>query len=800
MKKKNITLYLWILLSITALLRLFVIGQIGLGDDEAHYFAYSQNLQASYFDHPPAIGYIIRFFTLIFGINEFAVRLPAVLLFFFTSLFIFLLAKDLFNEEVAFWSVALINIMPVFSFLGAVLTVPDAPLAFFWVLYIYFFWKAINPVPKLVSDEDGKYHFSKIWVKKERIWPWYAMGIVLGFGLLSKYNMILLVPSMFLFLFVSKYKKAYLKNIHLYISLVIAFIVFLPVILWNLQNNFASFGYQLKHGFGKESPSFSFALLGKCLGAQAGYVSPFLFLFFWFVIFWLACQYLKQRILVFKATENGGKGFMSYCMRLFSKMHIPVDIEYSERFLFIFCFSFPTLFIFNAIASFNEILPHWPATGYLILSIGVTYFIIRTWTPEGRILFKSLVVASCALALFLTVLVPMQAMYKVLSPEMFMPQNEANKIEDGIKKAEKVDVTNELYGWDTVGKIIRLSLDVIARECNDRSNLSLNDKIASLLSVARNDKMESHDTSIPGYTCPDRIGASGVAFIFTFRHYLASQLSFYVPGNPKIYCLSERIDAYDFWQRELSALDGKDAIFVSNSRFYLDPTKFYPFESWEKLEPVEVFRKGRKIRIFYLWRGRNFNLKKLDANYTSDILAPKVTWKQGLKELDHAVFWVINRDMRSRFLDYIMRFFSFIGNGIPLGILVGLVLWFGKRENFLKEFLIAIGVLLIGGAIVHVLKDYFARVRPLTLWGDSVHVLGEKLYRCAFPSGHSQASFSAATFLTTRFKRFWWVFYLCALLVAISRIYLGAHFPLDVIAGSLVGITSAGLLLYIIDK
>jgi undecaprenyl-diphosphatase len=93
----------------------------------------------------------------------------------------------------------------------------------------------------------------------------------------------------------------------------------------------------------------------------------------------------------------------------------------------------------------------------------------------------------------------------------------------------------------------------------------------------------------------------------------------------------------------------------------------------------------------------------------------------------------------------------------------------------------------LGSLVVHLLKDCFARVRPLTVFGDSVHVLGERLYRCSFPSGHTQASFGAAAFLSCRLPKQGWLFFLIAAGVGISRIYVGAHFPLDVAAGAAIG-------------
>ena len=242
----NYPVLMWLLISVTTILRLLVIGQIGLGDDEAHYWAYAQNPALSYFDHPPLVGYIIKYSTMLFGANEFAVRLSAVLLFFLTCVIIYKLAKKMFGEKIAFWSVFVLNATPVFSFLGSVLIIPDAPLAFFWVLFIYIFWSII---------ESGK----KI--------HWYLLGVVLGFAMLSKYNAFLLPISSAIFLIFSKEHRFWFKQKEPYLAILIASIMTLPVVIWNAQNGWATFGFQLAHGFGNTASKFSLALLGKFLGA-----------------------------------------------------------------------------------------------------------------------------------------------------------------------------------------------------------------------------------------------------------------------------------------------------------------------------------------------------------------------------------------------------------------------------------------------------------------------------------------------------------------------------------------------------
>ena len=686
----------FILTAVTSLLRLLVVGRIGLGDDEAHYFAYSRFLDLSFYDHPPAIGYIIKISTLVFGNNEFAVRLPAVVFFIGISFLVFQLARKMFDERVAFWSVALLNVTPVFSFLGAVLTVPDAPLAFFWMAFIYLFWRTVQGSNASL---------------------WYALGALLGVGLLSKYNAILLVPSAALFLLFSPRHRRWLFEKEPYFALGIAFLLFVPVIMWNLENGWASFGFQLRHGFGGSAPVFSALLLGRSLGAQAGYISPLLFILHALVLALLGIRAFAGR---------------------------------DEKALFLFSFSFPTLFLFNAVASFNEILPHWPATGYLTLTIAVAKYSVDSW-QKGRWFFKGFSVAAWALAIFLSLLIPVQALFKVVPVGKFLPAEERAKIEDGITKEEKADITNEIYGWPVAGK-----------------------KIAEYIAGAPEPK----------------------PFIFTHRHYIASQLTFYVPGHPRIYCLSERVDAYDFWQRNISELDGRDALFVTDNRFFTDPMAIYPFKDWKKTETLDIYRNGKKVRVFFLTPASKFDFAALDNSYRANLAGEKVSLEEGLRKFDRNVFMFINRDRHLPALDFIMEVITFIGYGVPLIIIGAIILWFMRRKYFWKELMWFVIILAAGGILVQLIKHLVGRARPPTIFGNTVHLLGQKLYFASFPSGHAQASFSAATYLASCNKRYAWAFFLSAAAIGFSRIYVGVHFPIDVAAGAIIGIAFTLLMLH----
>jgi len=307
----------WLLFG-TTVFRLIYINIPNLAPQEAYYWNYSRHLALSYFDHPPMLSYLIYLFTHLGKQTEFFVRINCVLISFGLAYLTYLIGKLLFNSKVGFYSALLLNCILIFS-LGAIIATSDTPMIFFWVLSFYFF-------SKLILTQKEKF--------------WYFWGISTGWALLSKYTSVFIIISVFLFLIFSKENRKWLFRKEPYLALLLAILVFSPVIIWNAQNHWASFLFQSSRR-AKELTSFSAWHFFGYLGSQLGVVSPLVYLG-----------------LIYAMVKSGIIGFK----------------EKSQKFLLCFFWSFPIIFFFTLVATKYWVKINWVTAGYFPASICLVYF------------------------------------------------------------------------------------------------------------------------------------------------------------------------------------------------------------------------------------------------------------------------------------------------------------------------------------------------------------------------------------------------------------------------------------------
>lgn len=151
----------------------------------------------------------------------------------------------------------------------------------------------------------------------------------------------------------------------------------------------------------------------------------------------------------------------------------------------------------------------------------------------------------------------------------------------------------------------------------------------------------------------------------------------------------------------------------------------------------------------------------------------------------------------------VMRIISNLGNGITLTVIsLGLYIYgMTRKESLSREAgLSGFYAVLMGSGAVHLMKAAFERTRPSHASESILHFLhNPSLFDLtgrynSFPSGHTTVSFAVAYVLARRFPRFAPAFYILASLVALSRVYLGSHYPSDIGGGVILGLAVGYLL------
>ena len=259
--------------------RILLLPFMGLMPQDAYYYLYGQNLSLSYFDHPGMIGYILRFFTNIFGSSIFVVKFADFFITSLTILSFYRLASYFLSKEKlqkAFILLASTIFISILSFNST----PDVPLLLFWTLSLICLYKAIF---------------------EEKKWFFIAGGIAMGLAFNSKYTAILLQFGLLGFLVFSNKYRGLLLSPWLWCSIIISVGVTFPVWYWNYQNDFASFVFQSSE---RTSSISEFKISPKnffgAIGHQMLLLLPVLFLIF--VTF--TYKYVKRILFKFKLPSS----------------------------------------------------------------------------------------------------------------------------------------------------------------------------------------------------------------------------------------------------------------------------------------------------------------------------------------------------------------------------------------------------------------------------------------------------------------------------------------------------------------
>lgn len=172
---------------------------------------------------------------------------------------------------------------------------------------------------------------------------------------------------------------------------------------------------------------------------------------------------------------------------------------------------------------------------------------------------------------------------------------------------------------------------------------------------------------------------------------------------------------------------------------------------------------------------------------------------QPFQAVDTRLFLTINHLPHPPLMNNLMYGLTTIMNG-GFGWVAGLIIAAALDKDNHRQTLYKVVPPLWFATITveYPIKFYFRRRRPFIDIVQAIAV-GKKPGTFSFPSGHSAAAFAGAWLLRRHYPDLWPLWYAIASLVGFSRIYLGAHYPGDVVVGALSGTTLAELTRWIID-
>lgn len=205
-------------------LRLIYASEIELRTDEAYYWTWSKENVLCYLDHPPGIAWFIWFGTKVFGDTNLGVRFAGVLAMLVTQLLLADMVRRITHDARA---VLLAVLMPEAALYYGLLMAKVSPDVAMIPFSVAMLWALV----RLRESGDARW--------------WLAAGLFAGLAMLSKFTALMLVPAVAAFVLVPDWRRRWLTSPWPWLAGLIAVVIFLPVLIWNFEHDWASFRFQL---------------------------------------------------------------------------------------------------------------------------------------------------------------------------------------------------------------------------------------------------------------------------------------------------------------------------------------------------------------------------------------------------------------------------------------------------------------------------------------------------------------------------------------------------------------------------
>lgn len=392
MQHINYKKHLFTFLIITAAIKIIFSGLIELGNDEVYYYTYALQPDYSHFDHPPMVGIFIQLTSLnLLWLSEISLRLGAILGCAISSIFIFNIGKIISNEKTGWLAAVIYNVCVYTGFISGFFILPDSAQMPFYTASLYFMCKII------FKEEDKNFGW------------WLLLGLCIGLATLSKIHGLYLWAGFGLFILLKRISL--LKNWRLYVAVLITLICLVPIVYWNVENNFITYKFHSARVTHHQIlwDSFLQELVGEFI-----YQNPVVFVLVVISIIY----FIRKKV-------------------------------FNTKTIWLLCMSLPLIFLFWATSLFNEILPHWNGPAYIPLFFIAAQFLEK---KSRKTFFPN--VLKYAGILVLAVLLSATLIIN-FSPINFGSQKKENFGEDC--------PTLDLSGWNNFGnEFAQLTKDDIA--------------------------------------------------------------------------------------------------------------------------------------------------------------------------------------------------------------------------------------------------------------------------------------------------------------------------------------------------